>query len=199
MLRIFKSLTLVLVALLAAFHADSAHAQWPWLGYTGLNGSPAAVNLAFQSRTPPYFAIHPPVYYGATIHRAAYGSSPYAQSSAIAPCCTRTAGYEAPVSQAAGMMIENPYYRVDSAADVPASPLVAPPAGVLLPPMAIPSAPIAPAPGLPTPVVPGAVVPRPEGVLPAPVPGVKPQAPAPPMSGSEAKTVVNPFVSPSRS
>lgn len=55
------------------FHGFSSHG-FPWFGY-GNNG-PAAYALG-NIPAPPYFALHPPVYYSHSIARP-YGLSPFA-------------------------------------------------------------------------------------------------------------------------
>lgn len=52
---------------------------FPWFGY-GMNG-PAAYALG-NIPSPPYFALHPPVYYSHRITPRSYGSSPFANPSA---------------------------------------------------------------------------------------------------------------------
>jgi len=66
----------LLVALTIVCAVPSAQAQDPWgfqFGYT------LGIQNSFRNRlpTPPYFAIHPPVYYG-TRYQRPYGDSPFA-------------------------------------------------------------------------------------------------------------------------
>lgn len=67
------------LSLFAAFGCVgvSANAQdWAGLNYFG-NYRPYGVQTRSLSATPPYFALHPPVYYGSR-HARPYGVSPFA-------------------------------------------------------------------------------------------------------------------------
>jgi hypothetical protein len=100
-MKFVRALSLIAVAFAAVcFTAQSASAQdpycsggFPWNNYFS---SPYA---ASRIPTPPYFAIHPPVYYSAPIPRT-YGYSPYAY-----PGTVRTPDLESPKTA----MIVNPY------------------------------------------------------------------------------------------
>ena len=71
------------VAFLAFSVAGEARADWGFGGGVGCGGfglgyaygNPYATG---RIPTPPYFAIHPPVYYGQAVHRT-YGRSPFAR------------------------------------------------------------------------------------------------------------------------
>ena len=70
------------VALLAVLALQSsASAQWGCGGY-GTNyfgwGLQSGWYTGVQGRMPPYFALHPPVYYSGQIVRIPYGASPFA-------------------------------------------------------------------------------------------------------------------------
>lgn len=84
--------------------APEAQAQLPLGGYSssfgfGCGNRAGLYNLG-QLSVPPYFAIHPPVYYGQRVHRT-YGRSPYARPSF---------GIGAPAApQPAPQMVANPY------------------------------------------------------------------------------------------
>ena len=73
-----KSLLLGMMALLAPM-ASAASAQDNGLGYAYLFGYGASNTSAIRSYVPPppYFALHPPVYYGQRYTRP-YGESPFA-------------------------------------------------------------------------------------------------------------------------
>ena len=77
MSRLFSAL--VLAALVSLSTSQSASAQYP--GFGGFcNPFFGGGGLYYGSgsyRTPPYFAVHPPVYYGARYARP-YGMSPFA-------------------------------------------------------------------------------------------------------------------------
>jgi hypothetical protein len=69
------------IALLAA--PSAAQAQWGPQGYyygwgNGYLNSMSWQVPTYQYAQPPYFAVHPPVYYSPTIIRRPYGTSPYA-------------------------------------------------------------------------------------------------------------------------
>src|SRR4051794_30986147 len=70
---------LALLAVLAL--QSSASAQWGCGGY-GTNyfgyGLQSGWYTGVQGRMPPYFALHPPVYYSGQIVRIPYGASPFA-------------------------------------------------------------------------------------------------------------------------
>jgi hypothetical protein len=83
--------------------------QFPWFGY-GNNG-PAAYSLG-NIPAPPYFALHPPVYYSRPLPRT-YGGSPFACS-----CNCNHAGRQV----AASRVIVNPHIQVK-----PTEPPAAPP------------------------------------------------------------------------
>jgi hypothetical protein len=103
--------------------ASVAHASaqcptpWPyaaagdWYGYTNL------WQHTYTGRTPPYFAVHPPVYYSGAIVRIPYGHSPWATWSAASPAAPRAAAAMefapavAPaVASEAPVMLKNPHF-----------------------------------------------------------------------------------------
>lgn len=80
--------TLFAVALLALLAVQTpARAQWGCgdFGYGGYGmnyygyGMPVGWYTGVQGRMPPYFALHPPVYYSGQIVRIPYGASPFAR------------------------------------------------------------------------------------------------------------------------
>jgi hypothetical protein len=110
-----------------------------WGGGFGTNyygyGLPAGWYTGVQGRLPPYFALHPPVYYSGQIIRIPYGCSPFANpygpGCAMAPVTVPAVEPEAapqtkaienpffkpvevtktPRKADLGMMIDNPFYR----------------------------------------------------------------------------------------
>ena len=100
-MKIVRTLSLFAIAFAAAsFSAQSASAQdpycsggFPWNNYFS---SPYASS---RIPTPPYFAIHPPVYYSVPVPRT-YGYSPYAY-----PGTMQTPQVELAKAE----MIHNPY------------------------------------------------------------------------------------------
>lgn len=80
-----KSTVFAIALAIATFAGANAHADWGFgiggLGYGGLGLGYAYGNpyVAGRIPTPPYYSIHPPVYYGQRIHRV-YGQSPFARS-----------------------------------------------------------------------------------------------------------------------
>jgi hypothetical protein len=92
---------------------SSASAYWPYLGYGGFYGG---YGWGFQQPTsyvpaPPYYAIHPPVYYGHQITARHYGASPFAWYPGMQPITY--VPQPAPVAAAPPepVMVENPYVR----------------------------------------------------------------------------------------
>ncbi len=69
--------------------ASEASAQFP-CGFYGAGpgywyGVPTMWQYSYNGRTPPYFAVHPPVYYSGEIVRIPYGGAPWANApSAVA-------------------------------------------------------------------------------------------------------------------
>lgn len=98
----------------AAAHATDNLALAYLFGYGGLNGA----RMQAYVPAPPYFAVHPPVYYGQRYARP-YGASPYAAWPQLQPN-----GSYAPQPQAAyaapPQCILNPYHvsaQADAAAE----------------------------------------------------------------------------------
>ena len=75
---------LAAVFLFACSAQQSAHAYWGFGGGYGTNyygyGLPMGWYTGVNSRVPPYFSLHPPVYYSGQITRIPYGASPFGQS-----------------------------------------------------------------------------------------------------------------------
>ncbi len=86
------SATILLAFLATALSCESASAQYP-LGIGGFQPfgfyQPYGARYSNSLSTPPYFALHPPVYYGARYARP-YGISPFASP----PIVTAPSGYE---------------------------------------------------------------------------------------------------------
>lgn len=132
-----RHVRLCLLSLAVLTLASSAMAQSPWYGsYGGWDWglSAGAYNQSIiNQRTPPYYALHPPVYYSGEIIRRPYGTSPFA-SFDRGGCCESAAhgGSSAPsASYVRPALIENPYY-------VPSIHFSAPPARPLGRPIAPP-------------------------------------------------------------
>lgn len=119
---------LIAVALLAVLAVQSpAQAQWGCgLGGYGMNaygyGMPVGWYTGVQGRMPPYFALHPPVYYSGEIIRIPYGASPFACPWGVCPGVpvtaepTPAAVEPEPVNikpMAELTMIENKFYKPD--------------------------------------------------------------------------------------
>lgn len=116
-----NSRCLLIVTVLLFSGGSAAKAQcggWGYGGYGGFGGGyigPAWWQQNINSRTPPYFAMYPPVYYSGEITRIPYGASPWAAlpyrhstehvRTMTAP--TSTPSMEAPAPQ----IIENPHYK----------------------------------------------------------------------------------------
>jgi hypothetical protein len=139
-MHVVRSRFLLGVLTLLAPLGATAQAQDPsGLGYGYLYGYGAINTPAISSfvPAPPYFALHPPVYYGKRYTRP-YGDSPFAswpqlqaaqgyrprpaaahapQVHLQAPVCPLQGAYSSPVVQqvrsAEPLVIENPYYKAD--------------------------------------------------------------------------------------
>jgi|KBSSwiStaDraftv2_1062776.scaffolds.fasta_scaffold2077265_1 hypothetical protein len=104
---------LVAAALAALFLPAAAHAQSPFYGYGyggwGQMGYGQGIYNG-MNRVPPYFALHPPVYYSHDIIRRPMGNSPYAYPSWNSPAMGQAdAAPAAPAPEP--LMIENPYVK----------------------------------------------------------------------------------------
>lgn len=99
------ALLLGIVALSASWSA-TARAQDPGLGYAYLFGYGAANTPGIRSfvPAPPYFALHPPVYYGQRYTRP-YGDSPFASWPQLQPA----AGYHPRPAAAHAQVFVNPH------------------------------------------------------------------------------------------
>jgi hypothetical protein len=123
---------LIAVALLAVLAVQTpAQAQWGMgCGGYGMNyygyGLPVGWYTGVQGRMPPYFALHPPVYYSGEIVRIPYGASPFACPWGVCPGLPVGAPTveveEAPAPAGINIkpmaeltMIENGFYRPDPA------------------------------------------------------------------------------------
>lgn len=73
--------------------------HYPWVDWS-------SAYRAGRIPVPPYYALHPPVYYGSQVRRP-YGYSPYANYPVMQP--TRVLAFEQPVVGVPGLLIENPY------------------------------------------------------------------------------------------
>jgi hypothetical protein len=120
---------LIAVALLAVLAVQSpAQAQWGCGGYGGYGmnaygyGMPVGWYTGVQGRMPPYFALHPPVYYSGEIIRIPYGASPFACPWGVCPGVpvsaepTPAAAEPEPINikpMAELTMIENKFYKPD--------------------------------------------------------------------------------------
>lgn len=120
----------ICLTLLAAA-PNSASAYWPYLGYGGGWGW-GNIQPTNYIPAPPYFAVHPPVYYSHQITARHYGASPYAWMPGMQPITyvpdivplrrpVATMGKADAVAQSAAspavaLVIENPYVAKKSAA-----------------------------------------------------------------------------------
>lgn len=109
------SVCLAAICALSSVLSSSAMAQiGPWGAWGTWYSYPYAAS-AFNSDwrsmpNPPYFAVHPPVYYGPRI-RMAYGHSPFARPPlTVVDSRGREDTVEAPLQT--GLMISNPYVVV---------------------------------------------------------------------------------------
>jgi hypothetical protein len=142
MFKARQALLFGIITLLAPW-GTPVHAQDPsGLGYGYLFGYGATNTPGIRSfvPAPPYFALHPPVYYGQRYTRP-YGDSPFASwpqlqpasgyrpqpaashaqliTNPYSPCLNMPCGNEAPVVKASlpvqPLVIDNPYFRAEEA------------------------------------------------------------------------------------
>jgi len=109
------------LALALAAVPATAQAGWPDCGYRdqfyGLWGNPYVYSQG-AAYIPPYYAIHPPVYYSPHITARPYGASPYAWYPVPTPPVRMGAAVAAaPEPQ----LIENPYVQAAAPAATAAS------------------------------------------------------------------------------
>ena len=124
------------VALLAVLAVQTpAQAQWGCgyaLGGYGMNyygnGLPVGWYTGVQGRMPPYFALHPPVYYSGQIVRIPYGASPFATPwgvpygmPAVSAPAMPAAASVATTPAAESVTIENEFYKREGALRAPRS------------------------------------------------------------------------------
>jgi hypothetical protein len=101
-------------AIVFAFAVPStASAYWPW-GY-GVYGY--GVNWGFNQTTdyipaPPYFAVHPPIYYAPHITARHYGASPFAWGPGMQPI-TYVDHVNVAVAKTQPVMLVNSYVKDD--------------------------------------------------------------------------------------
>ena len=100
---------------LAAFEAEAGEPGYGYGGYFGnygFGGYGLGYGLPYATGripTPPYFSIHPPVYYSQPVPRT-YGYSPFAYPGTVPTP-------EVSVAPAASVTIENPYVEQTNAVD----------------------------------------------------------------------------------
>jgi hypothetical protein len=115
------ALSALAVALALAAVPATAEAGWPTCGYRdhfyGLWGNPYVYSQG-AAYIPPYYAIHPPVYYSPHITARPYGASPYAWGPMYTPNVRIAA---APAAPPEPQMIENPYIKAAAPAPAAAS------------------------------------------------------------------------------
>lgn len=131
--------TALFAACVAAFLVapGDASAYWPYMGYGGFGGGWGWGNYQPTNYipAPPYFAVHPPVYYGPHINARHYGASPFAWLPGMSPITyvpETAAMLRGPIAvrannlvaqtgdQTAALLIENPYVAKKVAASEPA-------------------------------------------------------------------------------
>jgi hypothetical protein len=135
-----RRFALVLGVLLASVvSTDVAQAQYPmpyggdlaawngWGGYgSGYGWGYLGTRVGFVPQ-PPYYAIHPPVYYSAQIMRRPYGASPYAWPATYPPFTQQVIESQS-VQTADPSMFINPYVQGNGGGQLP-PPRNAPAAG----------------------------------------------------------------------
>jgi hypothetical protein len=112
-----KKLALLAVLVVAALSTNTAVAQFPggcgWGNYYGWGYANPAGYYDYNGRVPPYFAVHPPVYYSGQIQRIPYGASPFAAGPQTEPARFGAGAMSDSnsASTAAGQMIVNPHFK----------------------------------------------------------------------------------------
>jgi hypothetical protein len=108
-------LTAILCAIALVSTADQASAQCGGdFGYAGYGYYNFGIRPYVPA--PPYFALHPPVYYGARYTRP-YGDSPFAAPSQLQP----TAGYAPTRRVESALTVNNPYCVLPMDVPIPQS------------------------------------------------------------------------------
>jgi hypothetical protein len=107
----------------AAILPAAAQAQYPYGGYG--NGGWGQMNYGQgiyrgSNFVPPYFALHPPVYYSHDIIRRPMGASPFAYPSWYTPPSQQAAA-PAPYQAPQPLLVENPYVKAREPAPANAS------------------------------------------------------------------------------
>lgn len=114
---------LLAAAFAAILFPAAAQAQYPYGGYGyGGWGQANYGQGVYQGSNfrPPYFALHPPVYYNHEIIRRPMGASPFAYPSWYAPPSQQVAA-SAPYQAPQPLMVENPYVKAKAPAPANAS------------------------------------------------------------------------------
>jgi hypothetical protein len=137
---------------LSLVNCGTADAAWPWgmqygwgnAGWVANGWGPTSLGY---TPPPPYYSVHPPVYYSPTIVRRAYGTSPYAWPAVHPHGAVSTPPAHAEHWEAAPMpqMIVNPFVP-NSATWSPPSTAAAVAASLQAPPMVKPAVDALPAP-----------------------------------------------------
>ncbi|MCE9526566.1 MAG: hypothetical protein K8R36_10985 [Planctomycetales bacterium] len=104
-------------ALAAILLPAAAQAQYPYGGY-GFGGYGGWVQMNYgqgyyaeTGRVPPYFALHPPVYYSHQIIRRPMGASPFAYPSWYAPPAVQAAAADAAYVAPQPLLVTNPFVK----------------------------------------------------------------------------------------
>lgn len=109
-----RHLGLVVAALVCLSAPSSASAYWPYMGYGGWYGWGGGWGYNAPTNyvpAPPYYAIHPPVYYSSTITARHYGASPFAWYPGLQPITYTPAAQPEAVAAVEPQMIENPFVK----------------------------------------------------------------------------------------
>jgi hypothetical protein len=116
-----KKLSVLVASLLLIPGSSNAYAHNG--GWSCTHGNPfgwtPSWNYNVNNRLPPYFAVHPPVYYSGVIVRIPYGNSPFMGGAANNYVAPPAAVITIPGSNMAGMEIANPHYAAGAARSAP--------------------------------------------------------------------------------
>jgi hypothetical protein len=122
----------IVAVLIFVFAPATASAYWPYAGwgYGGYgNGWGYGVTSDYVP-SPPYFAVHPPVYYSPYITARHYGASPFAWPAGMSPITYVARSEQATVEP---QLIENPYVGGAKAASKSAPAEAAEPVAIVNP------------------------------------------------------------------
>src|SRR5688572_29128661 len=104
----FSALLLIAPSNASAYWGNYGCGAYPWGGYSWGWGTAFNSNYGWNYvPPPPYFAVHPPVYYSPYITARHYGASPYAGAGGMQP--STYVAHSTPADRPAPLMVQHPY------------------------------------------------------------------------------------------